>query len=104
MRKQSQTTHPPDTKSASRRMKSAFNHPLDYFHSVTRSFTYCWFIAISLLVCHAHANDADSTAKPHTFFRTPDQQVQVPVRSFLAIRNANIVMQQKDYSCGAATL
>jgi predicted double-glycine peptidase len=36
--------------------------------------------------------------------RTPDRQIQVPVRTWQGIRNANIVMQQKDYSCGAATL
>src|SRR5262245_51225052 len=36
--------------------------------------------------------------------RTPDRQMQVPVRNWQALRNANVVMQQKDYSCGAATL
>jgi predicted double-glycine peptidase len=59
---------------------------------------------ISLLVFCGHLVANEVREKPHTYFRTPDRQVQVPVRSFLAIRNANIVMQQEDYSCGAATL
>ena len=36
--------------------------------------------------------------------RTPDHQASVYVRNYIELRNQNIVMQRRDYSCGAACL
>lgn len=57
----------------------------------------------ALLAGPSHAN-AEEKPKVHTPIRDEDHIFRRNVKSWLDIRNQNIVMQQRDYSCGAAAL
>lgn len=54
-----------------------------------------------LVVCSGRSAMAQYGGAP---VRDGDRTFQKSVRSWLAIRNQNILMQQRDYSCGAAVL
>lgn len=54
-----------------------------------------------LAVVAARARSAPPFRAP---IRTPDNQASIYVHNYIEIRNQNIVMQRRDYSCGAACL
>jgi uncharacterized protein len=57
------------------------------------------------LVCCILLSSRGRTAPAYRApIRTPDHQASIYVRNYIEIRNQNIVMQRRDYSCGAACL
>lgn len=70
-------------------------------------FTVTRALALSLLVTTVLAalpRQASAQYYERAPVRDGDRTFQKPVRDWLAIRNQNILMQQRDYSCGAAVL
>ncbi len=75
------------------------------------------YLAVAILAvipCRAHGNDgaangsaqraARSTPLDAPPVRDPDHTIQLRVRNYAAIKEQNIVMQRRDFSCGAACL
>ena len=62
-------------------------------------------VAGCLLFVTEHEAKAQQRTSPHRApIRDPDHTFRRDVKSWLELRNQNVVLQQRDYSCGAAAL
>ena len=53
---------------------------------------------------HPQAMPGNAASKPQTLIRDSERRIQLQPKSWLELKRENLVMQQQDYSCGAAAL
>lgn len=61
-------------------------------------------LSAGLVCCAVLTPRVDAVVPDYAPIRDPQHRTSLRVRNYVQIKNQNIVMQRRDYSCGAATL